>query len=361
MPSQTVIRLTCEPASRRLELGGVLRVHLETAEAVETLCHLTHPPIVYLRPIGGGWQRRRALVLYPEAPGAYRLSVAWRDAAGSSGVESVEFRVLVPASGASTAPGTARIGEDLELTGPHEWEVRLMAESEGPALDALAELVAEGSVVYDVGANLGLYALRMARLAGPRGRVVCFEANPVCVSYLATNVKRNRLEQVEIVPVALLDREGETAFTVNYGNSNLGTAGESGFFGDKTGHEIRVACAPLDALVGRLALPDPDLIKIDVEGAEHLVVRGMAELVARARPDLLLELHGRACAEATFAELDAHGYRYQVAGDDGEPESGEGLLRKHGDRVLQVVARTAAKAEAPAGAAVETSGGGSTA
>lgn len=334
-----MIRLKCDPASRELKLGEVLRVDIDGEEAVETLGRLSRPPIVYLRPIAGDWMRRRTLLLYPEAPGLYRLDIAWRDTGGCSGVEHLEFRVLAPSNQTISGSGRRQIGETLELEGPNAWELDLLARSEGPALAALPELVGEASVVFDVGANLGLYALKMAELAGPRGRVICFEANPVCVSYLKNNIERNGLEQVEVLPIALLDHEGETSFIVNYDNTNLGTAAESGFFGHKMGHEIRVECARLDGLVTRLALPDPDLIKIDVEGAEHLVVRGMAELVARVQPDLLLELHGKECAEATFAELDRCGYRYRVAGDGGEFGAGDVILRKHGDRVLQVVAR----------------------
>lgn len=341
-----MIHLISEPASLELKLGEILHVRIDAAEEIETLCHLSHPPVVYLRSIGGGWRRRAGVDLYPEAPGEYRLSVSWRDSMGRAGLEQLEFRVLPPPSQEEVGPARVWIGDDLELEGPNAWELKLLAVSEAPALAALSEIVAEGSVVYDVGSNLGLYALRMARLAGPRGRVICFEANPVCVSYLKTNLQRNGLRQAEILPIALLDREGETAFTLNYDNTNLGLAGESGFYGDKIGHEIRVGCARLDRLVGDLALPEPDLVKIDVEGAEHLVVRGMAELLARAHPDLLVELHGRACAEATLAELDPHGYRYQVAGTSGGLVTGEGLLREQSDRVIQVLARVATKQEA---------------
>ena len=77
-------------------------------------------------------------------------------------------------------------------------------------------------------------------------------------------------------------------------------------------YAIRSYYASLDALIAGCHLRAPDFIKLDIEGAEGLAVSGMARTLASVRPTLLIEVHGRRAAEATFQAVDWNGYRFLV-------------------------------------------------
>ena len=300
-----------------VELGRVLEFRVEKEDpAIETRFFLRHRPVLYTRPLRD-WTPEPALAVVPEAPGRYTLAAEWRSPDGGGGWRQIEFAVAVPGA---TGPEPRKVELDEETTVwiPNDWEAGVFRDAEKAPIELLETLIEPGSAVYDVGANVGVYAARMARLAGPEGRLVCVEANPICVQYLRTNILLARLDNVDILPVALLHKTGETRFAVNYGNSNLGLSEESGHYGAKVGHQVIVPCFTFDQLLADYDLPPPDVVKLDVEGAEHLVVLGMRRTLKRWRPVLMIELHGDACAANTLEVLDRHGYCYRdpATGDD---------------------------------------------
>lgn len=115
----------------------------------------------------------------------------------------------------------------------------------------------------------------------------------------------------DILPVALLDYSQSCDFTVNYDNLNLGLTKNSAFFPSKTGQRLMVEACSLDELISTYDFQRPNLIKMDIEGAEATAVRGMMNTLMHARPILILELHGKAAALATLSLLDSIAYRYQ--------------------------------------------------
>lgn len=299
-----------------VELGELIEFRVEKEDlAIETRFFLRHRPVLYTRPLRD-WTSEPGLLVFPEAPGSYTLAAEWRLPDGRGGWKQIDFAVTAPRS---TGPEPRKVELDSQTTIwiPNDWEAGVFREAEKAPIELLETLIEPGSTVYDIGANVGVYTARMARLAGPGGRVVCIEANPICVQYLRTNILLAGLDNVDILPVAVLHKNGETRFTVNYGNSNLGLSEESGHYGVKAGHEITVPCFELDELVAAYDLRPPDIVKLDVEGAEHLVVLGMRRTLERRRPLLMIELHGEACAASTLEVLDRYGYRYR------DPASGE--------------------------------------
>ncbi|PZU10327.1 FkbM family methyltransferase [Sphingomonas sp.] len=146
--------------------------------------------------------------------------------------------------------------------------------------EALEELLKPGMVAIDIGANLGYFSLLMADRVGPSGRVHAFEANPAMAGLLRESAAANGFgERIAVhsdplwdedgVPCVLKIPEGEPK------NAHLVTgAGE-----DVPG--VRLTTRRLDSLPGLL---DADVIKIDVEGAEERIWRGMAGLFAGGRP-----------------------------------------------------------------------------
>lgn len=183
-------------------------------------------------------------------------------------------------------------------------------------LGALQRLVKPDSVVYDVGANIGLYARFMLQQFGARC-VVCFEPMTENRAMLEDNIRAGECSrQVQIMPWALCDKEGEEDLQVDdmmSGSATLdrvagGTpANGRRQYGMKALTE-KVSVARLDQLVATHRLPPPDVVKVDIEGAEGLMLAGARETLHVHQPDLLVELHGAAVAGSVFNTLRDLGY-----------------------------------------------------
>lgn len=176
---------------------------------------------------------------------------------------------------------------------------------EPPVVEALRRTVRPGHVVYDVGANLGYYTLAAARLVGPQGRVVAFEPVPWCAEAVACNIALNGLAHAEIRAQAVGAESGRARLLVveEASWSHLASTGRHA----QTREEIDVDVVVLDELVAAGELPAPDVLKVDVEGAELQVVEGLRETIARHGPRIICELHD---TNARFAALmDELGYR----------------------------------------------------
>lgn len=162
-------------------------------------------------------------------------------------------------------------------------------ENELPVQETLATLLRGGDVFFDVGANVGFMTVVGACLVGERGRVFAFEPVLSNVAVIRRNLKLNHLEQVEICAKAVSDRSG---------HEQLVLARYSG------GAALAVADAPPDA-IGSIDVPvisiddfvaagapAPDVVKIDVEGAEIQVLKGMALTLKKYSPAVVVELDG---------------------------------------------------------------------
>jgi FkbM family methyltransferase len=138
----------------------------------------------------------------------------------------------------------------------------------------LRRLARPGMTVVDVGANLGLYSMLFARSVGPAGRVIAFEPDPDLFSLLRASCEANSIANVEAHNIALGASPGRMLLsrpTLNSGDNHLGGAN-----GSALGRPLEVEVAALDALMGGLR---PDLVKVDVQGWELKVLRGMESLL----------------------------------------------------------------------------------
>jgi FkbM family methyltransferase len=170
--------------------------------------------------------------------------------------------------------------------------------------DELARTLAPGAVVYDVGANVGFLTLIAARLVGPAGHVYAFEPIPANAAAIERNVALNGLANVTVLELALSNHEGEAVLHIP--DVNQGAALADVDHGFDPADEITVRIAALDALRLQEQLRDPDVVKLDVEGAELLVLDGMRATLREHRPALICELHHT--REAIEALLPALGY-----------------------------------------------------
>lgn len=168
---------------------------------------------------------------------------------------------------------------------------------------AFLEAVSEGDVVYDVGAHVGYFTAIASLRVGPDGRVIAFEPRPVNLGLLRRHVEANRLENVTIIDAGVGHESGTARFAEGTG-SGTGKIAEEG--------ELTVRTVRLDDVAGEDGLPEPDFIKIDVEGGEMNVLEGARGLLDRARPRLLVGIHGPEMRERCTALLDELGYEWRT-------------------------------------------------
>jgi FkbM family methyltransferase len=152
-------------------------------------------------------------------------------------------------------------------------------------LRRFASAINPDDCIYDVGANVGLYSLLACVKAGPLGRVYSFEPLERNLQYLRRHVSMNRLHQCFIKEVAVSDRSGIVRFSAAGWSSSMGRITTDG--------ELHVPALSLDdAVFGKSSLTPPNVIKIDVEGAEFRVLQGAARVLGEFHPSLFVEIHG---------------------------------------------------------------------
>ncbi len=146
---------------------------------------------------------------------------------------------------------------------------------------AVAALADRTGVIYDLGANIGLYTVVFA--SDPNRRVFAFEPFDIPLGFLRRNVEINRLKNVDIHQIVLTDRQGTCRFTldtVTLCTSHVSAEGEPG---------LEFPCSDLDSYRDSHDLPVPDVLKIDVEGADMPVLRGMRRLLEQHESYVFLE------------------------------------------------------------------------
>lgn len=178
-----------------------------------------------------------------------------------------------------------------------------------PLLLGLArELVRPGASVWDVGANVGLFAVAAAATAGATGSVMAVEADVWLVSLLrqTARLQPKASAPIEIVPAAATSGDGIARFCIAQRARSSNHL--AGFGHSQTGgvSEVQtVAALRLDTLLASARAPD--LVKIDVEGAEHGVLLGAERVLTECRPLVVCEV-GEESADACSQLLARHGY-----------------------------------------------------
>lgn len=215
----------------------------------------------------------------------------------------------------------------IDRRGSGAWEDMLAGRFDAEIYDAIGQaLPAHGGIIWDVGAHIGFHTLGFATLLGPAGRVVGFEPNPSNCERLQQNLERNPdlAARIEIYRCALSDREGDCVFALSHdidsGASSMsfldGTASSVDPAMSARWDRIVVPVRTADAL-GRDRLPRPNVVKIDVEGAELLVLRGAVETMKSSRATMIVETH---CASAVFqvnAWFETQGYKVRLLAELG--------------------------------------------
>lgn len=161
----------------------------------------------------------------------------------------------------------------------------------------LAEHLRPGDVVVDIGANIGYFSLLAATRVGPTGRVLAFEPVPSIADMLTSNVRRNNLP-IDVRRVVVGDAPGSTEIFRSAG-TNIGRSGTSGGAGTVSEGSVPVVRAA-EAIEEEL-WPRIRFIKVDVEGDERRVLRGLEPVLRALSPGAAVFV------EVTPADLEARG------------------------------------------------------
>lgn len=173
-------------------------------------------------------------------------------------------------------------------------------ETSEPEYKILAQLIRSGDWVIDIGANVGHYTKRFSELVGAQGRVIAFEPVPTTFALLAANAQLFAHANVTLINTAVSDKIDVVGVSVprfstglsNYYQANISPTADS---------TLTVLTLSLDVLcLGKRVA----LIKIDTEGHEFFVLKGMQRLLAQHRPVLIVETG----SNDVIASLSALGY-----------------------------------------------------
>jgi len=180
---------------------------------------------------------------------------------------------------------------DLDTRQVIDWEVCFRGNYEPHLVPVFEAVLPLGGVAVDIGANVGVHALTLARIVGKQGHVFAFEPNPSIYTKLVRNVELNDLDQVTCFDNALGEASGITQLRVPRSDTEeAGNPGLASVMALDTPHDVvDVRVEPLDSLLHQSLLTRLDLIKIDVQGYEPFVFHGMQEILERLKPALVFE------------------------------------------------------------------------
>jgi FkbM family methyltransferase len=194
-----------------------------------------------------------------------------------------------------------------------------------PSIEALfRRLVEPGSTVLDVGANAGYFSVLSAELGAD---VHAFEPNPAVRPLL--ELTASHIPRLTVAPYAAGAKPGTMPFYV----SDAGTTGSSGLMVALGRKAVSVEVVTLDEYADDRKVR-PQVVKIDVEGAEAEVLRGMPAILQTDRPALIIELHvikgdvPHATHDEVAALLAQAGYEYELI-DSNKPRDDGGPVRGH--------------------------------
>lgn len=212
-------------------------------------------------------------------------------------VVRMPLRVVRPTWQVPILSGTARGKQWIAGSGnAGHW----LGTFEQPICRVFRSLIRPGMVVYEMGAYIGYYTLQASVLVGDSGHVYAFEPSPRNLPVVRRHLLINRTQNVTLTDVAVGERSGTASFREDTVNSALDRPIESG--------PLEVPIITLDEFVARPGIRPPDLLKIDVVGSEHGVLRGASELLRSRGPILLMRIHSFDLNPPWIAELRDLGY-----------------------------------------------------
>ena len=212
-----------------------------------------------------------------------------------------------PAGFLATLPGGSRI--ELRFRETLGYVTLIYGGFESAELESALSLARPGTAAFDIGSNVGMFAVVMAGAVGELGTVVAVEPDPANVRRLRSNLALNSVTNVRVVEAAASNEEGSLLLHLaeDSAYNSLGT----------TVHlrasikSIAVAILRLDRIWLEAGEPVVSIMKVDVEGAEASVLEGSRQILMTHHPALILEAGGDRELKALQTYLTPLGYRRQ--------------------------------------------------
>ncbi len=163
----------------------------------------------------------------------------------------------------------------------------------------------EGSVVFDIGSNIGLYTIKQAGKAGINGKVWSFEPNPLSFERLKMNLEENGIRNAKAIKKAVSSKTGNVKFSVDFGVTTEGKLLHSSEAAISNKNVIiEVECITLDDFVIDNNVKKIDMLKIDTEGEEFEVLKGASNITLPITEKIVMEYHGEERRQAVSRFLE---------------------------------------------------------
>lgn len=179
----------------------------------------------------------------------------------------------------------------------------------------LRSIVSPGMTVVDIGAHIGYFTRLLSKAVGPKGRVFAFEPEPENFSLLRENTKHSA--NVHCISAAVSEGSGTAVLHVVPGSTGCHSlVGVSGT-------PLEVSSVSLDEFIVRENMHEVGVIKMDIEGAEPLALKGMSKLISRGSVVLVMEFNpealrrGGVAPETFLASLEEQGLTVSAIGPRG--------------------------------------------
>jgi FkbM family methyltransferase len=197
-----------------------------------------------------------------------------------------------------------------------DYTILLSSTWEDAERDFVSGLSLETGAVIDVGANIGIYSVVLAK-SHPKLKVIAVEASPIIFEWLARNCVLNKLSNVTLVNAAVSDQDDTV--TDFYERDSMSTMlkgflldfGIGGGEGKDGVQRRQIGTRTLDSIIGAANLDEISLLKLDIEGAEILALRGASNsLVQKKIKNMLIEYHSLPNYNQLRALMDQYRYAY---------------------------------------------------
>lgn len=230
--------------------------------------------------------------------------------------------ILRVAASATSGEGVIQrgVGQGLKFDATGGYPGYQLGTTEPVEQELLASVLKEGKVFYDLGANIGFYGVLAARLVGPSGHVYMFEPFEPSVKAIQKNMGLNGFTNYTVEQVAVSNESGEISLGMgdNSAKHSIEKAQDSGE------SSFRVKSVSIQDYIQQNNARLPDVIMIDIEGAEIMALEGMLGVLEKAKPVILCEVHWLGDAFPDFVEKKIVPLGYKVTTYEG----GE-LSREH--------------------------------
>jgi len=164
----------------------------------------------------------------------------------------------------------------------------------------------------DIGSNAGYFTLLGSKCVGEGGNTISFEPIPLNCTIIEAHLQANKINNVRLERLAISDIKGEVKFTVEKNNANSHISDVIITHAESDLREVLIVkTLTLDEYIKTHKIK-PDVIKIDVEGAEVAVLRGALESLRVYKPTCIISLHSKECHDGCIEILNSLGYRLET-------------------------------------------------